>query len=139
MPQPPWKTIAAYGAALAAGTLALQWLDYDRLARARPGDIYTALIAAAFLLLGIYLGIRLFTPPKPPPPPPEPTLLDLLEKLPPPYPPQPPHAPPEPSHAETRSTNPDHPQSRPPRDGGDAYDDQPLADHPHRDQAHERG
>ena len=67
MPPPPWKTIAAYGTALAAGTLALQWLDYDRLARARPGDIYTALIAAAFLLLGIYLGIRLFTPPKPAP------------------------------------------------------------------------
>jgi hypothetical protein len=27
-----WKRIAAYGAALAAGVLALQWLDYDRLA-----------------------------------------------------------------------------------------------------------
>jgi DNA-binding CsgD family transcriptional regulator len=62
-----WKRIAAYGAALAAGALALQWLDYDRLARSRPGEIYTALIAAAFLALGIFLGIRLFAAPQPAP------------------------------------------------------------------------
>jgi DNA-binding CsgD family transcriptional regulator len=59
-----WKSIAAYGAALAAGALALQWLDYDRLARSRPGEIYTALIAAAFLVLGVFLGMRLFAAPK---------------------------------------------------------------------------
>jgi DNA-binding CsgD family transcriptional regulator len=62
-----WKRIAAYGAALAAGALALQWLDYDRLARSRPGEIYTGLIAAAFLALGIFLGMRLFAAPKPVP------------------------------------------------------------------------
>ena len=62
-----WKRIAAYGAALAAGALALQWLDYDRLARSRPGDIYTALIAAAFLALGVFLGSRVFAAPKPAP------------------------------------------------------------------------
>jgi DNA-binding CsgD family transcriptional regulator len=62
-----WKRIAAYGAALAAGALALQWLDYDRLARSRPGEIYTALIAAAFLALGVFLGMRVFAAPKPAP------------------------------------------------------------------------
>jgi DNA-binding CsgD family transcriptional regulator len=62
-----WKRVAAYGAALAAGALALQWLDYDRLARARPGEIYTALIAAAFLALGVFLGMRVFAAPKPAP------------------------------------------------------------------------
>ncbi|HEY2480962.1 MAG TPA: hypothetical protein VGI30_02035 [Caulobacteraceae bacterium] len=51
-----WKRVAVYGAALAAGALALQWLDYDRLARSRSGEIYTALIAAAFLALGVFLG-----------------------------------------------------------------------------------
>jgi DNA-binding CsgD family transcriptional regulator len=61
------KSIAAYGAALAAGALALQWLDYDRLARSRPGEIYTALIAAAFLVLGVFLGMRLFAAPRPAP------------------------------------------------------------------------
>jgi DNA-binding CsgD family transcriptional regulator len=62
-----WKTIAVYGAALAVGALALQWLDYDRLAWSRPGDIYFALIAAAFLGLGILIGMRLFAGPKPAP------------------------------------------------------------------------
>ena len=62
-----WKRVAAYGAALAAGALALQWLDYDRLARSRPGEIYTALIAAAFLALGVFLGMRVFAAPTPAP------------------------------------------------------------------------
>jgi DNA-binding NarL/FixJ family response regulator len=50
---------AAYGALLAAGTLALQWLDYQRLARAHAGDVYIALIALAFLGLGIHVGLRM--------------------------------------------------------------------------------
>ena len=60
-----WKRVAGYGAALAAGALALQWLDYDRLAWSRPGEIYIALIAAAFLALGVFLGMRVFATPKP--------------------------------------------------------------------------
>ena len=43
----------------------LQWLDYDRLARSRPGEVYTALIAAGFLALGVFLGRRLFAGPRP--------------------------------------------------------------------------
>jgi DNA-binding CsgD family transcriptional regulator len=58
------KTIALYGVALAAGTVALQWLDFQAVARAHTADIYIALIALGFLLLGIFVGIRLFgTPP----------------------------------------------------------------------------
>jgi DNA-binding CsgD family transcriptional regulator len=60
-----WKRVAVYGAALAAGTLALQWLDYQQLARAHPGDIYIFLVALAFLALGVFLGVRLFGAPKP--------------------------------------------------------------------------
>jgi len=59
------KRVAVYGAALAAGVLGLQWLDYDRLAWSRPGEIYTVLIAAAFLALGVFLGMRVFASPKP--------------------------------------------------------------------------
>lgn len=54
------KRVAAYGAALALGTLCLQWLEYQSLARAHSGAIYIGLIAAAFLALGVYLGARLF-------------------------------------------------------------------------------
>lgn len=53
-----WKRIIVYAVLLAAGTLALQWLDYQRLVRARSGDVYVFLIAAAFLALGIYIGAR---------------------------------------------------------------------------------
>lgn len=55
-----WKRVVGYGALLAAGTLALQWIDYQRLARMHSGDIYLLLVAAAFLLLGIVLGARVF-------------------------------------------------------------------------------
>ena len=60
-----WKRVFGYGALLAAGTLALQWLDYQRLARMHSGDIYFFLIAAAFLVLGIVLGVRVFAAPAP--------------------------------------------------------------------------
>ncbi|HTQ13591.1 MAG TPA: response regulator transcription factor [Rhizomicrobium sp.] len=53
-----WKQVAIYGAVLAAGTLALEWLDYQRLARAHAGDIYLFLVAAGFLSAGIYIGAR---------------------------------------------------------------------------------
>jgi DNA-binding CsgD family transcriptional regulator len=62
-----WKRIALYGAFLAAGTLALQWLDYLRLARAYSGDIYIFLMAAGFLALGVFVGARVMGLPKPAP------------------------------------------------------------------------
>ena len=51
-----WKRVAYYGALLAAGTLGLQWLDYQRLMRAHSRDIYIVISAIAFLALGIYIG-----------------------------------------------------------------------------------
>ena len=57
--------LAAYGGFLAAGTLALQWLDYQRLARAHSGDIYMFLIAAAFLSIGVFIGARVINAPAP--------------------------------------------------------------------------
>ena len=62
-----WKHVVGYGALLAAGTLALQWLDYQRLARMHPGDVYLFLVAVAFLVLGIFLGVRVFATPTSPP------------------------------------------------------------------------
>lgn len=60
-----WKRIALYGALLAAGAVLLQWLDYLRMARAHPGDIYVFLIAAGFLGLGVFVGMRLMAPSRP--------------------------------------------------------------------------
>jgi DNA-binding CsgD family transcriptional regulator len=58
-----WKRILLYGVFLAAGTAALQWIDYQRLARANTGDVYLFLVAAAFLALGVYIGVRVIARP----------------------------------------------------------------------------
>jgi DNA-binding CsgD family transcriptional regulator len=55
-----WRRIVLYGLALAAGTFVLQWLDAKYIARAYSGELYIFLIAAGFLVLGVYLGSRLF-------------------------------------------------------------------------------
>lgn len=62
-----WTRVAIYGAALAAGALALQWLDYQRMVRAHPGDFTVFLIALAFLALGLWIGARVIAPPRPAP------------------------------------------------------------------------
>jgi len=63
-----WKRVLGYGALLAAGTLALQWLEYQRLARVYPGEFYLFLVAAAFLVLGVVIGVRVIGRPAPPAP-----------------------------------------------------------------------
>ena len=62
-----WTTIAAYGALLAAGTFALQWLDYQRLARSQSLEAYLGLVALAFLVLGVVIGVRVIAAPPPAP------------------------------------------------------------------------
>lgn len=62
---PDWKPVVLYGALLAAGALALQWIDYQQLARANPGYVYTFVIAAGFLALGVYIGARVIGRPQP--------------------------------------------------------------------------
>jgi DNA-binding CsgD family transcriptional regulator len=54
------KTVLVYGFALAAGAVALQWLEYQIWARTHAGTIYIALIGAAFLGLGIWVGRVLY-------------------------------------------------------------------------------
>jgi len=60
-----WKQALLYGALLAAGTLGLQWLDYQHLARAHSSDVYMFLIAAGFLALGILIGTRVLRAQRP--------------------------------------------------------------------------
>lgn len=61
-----WKRSLYYVAMLALGTLVLQWLDYQRLARINPQELYFLLIALAFLALGIYIGARVIRAPENP-------------------------------------------------------------------------
>jgi DNA-binding CsgD family transcriptional regulator len=62
-----WKRVIAYGLLLALGTLGLQWLDYQRLARTQSLDVYLFLGALGFLALGVVVGVRAFAPPAPKP------------------------------------------------------------------------
>ncbi|RYF93528.1 MAG: response regulator transcription factor [Caulobacteraceae bacterium] len=59
-----WKRLLIYGLALGAGTLALQWLDYNRLARTHSGDFYIVATALGFLALGVWVGTRLLAGPR---------------------------------------------------------------------------
>ena len=59
--------VILYGIALALGTAALQWFDWLRLVRTVPGEVYVAVVAAGFLLIGLLAGWRLASPrPLPP-------------------------------------------------------------------------
>ena len=49
-----------YGDLLAAGALALTWLDYLRFARTFSGEFQLILIATGFLALGLWAGARIF-------------------------------------------------------------------------------
>lgn len=54
----PWTRVLAAGALLAAGTLLLSWLDYQRLVRSHPAAVHDGVLAAGFLALGVWLGWR---------------------------------------------------------------------------------
>jgi DNA-binding NarL/FixJ family response regulator len=54
------RTILIYGTILAAGALAMQWLEYKYLVRTYSTEVYVALVALAFMGLGIWVGAKLF-------------------------------------------------------------------------------
>jgi len=54
------RTILVYGAILAAGTFALEWLQFRFLVRTHAVEAYVALVAVAFLGLGVWLGAKVF-------------------------------------------------------------------------------
>lgn len=58
-----WTRVFGYGLLLAAGSLALDWLDYQRMARVYSGEIHILLIALGFLALGVAAGARLMRAP----------------------------------------------------------------------------
>lgn len=56
------RPILIYGLALAAGATVLQWLQYRYWVHALAGEVWIALVAAAFLALGVWAGARVFRP-----------------------------------------------------------------------------
>jgi len=61
-----WHTLkyaGVYGVPLAALVFVLQWIEYRYLVFSMPGEIYIAVIAAIFIVLGIWMGMRLTAAP----------------------------------------------------------------------------
>src|SRR5215468_6713353 len=54
------RIVVAYGAILAAASLALDWLQYRYLVRTYSFEVYVALVALAFLGIGVWAGGHLF-------------------------------------------------------------------------------
>jgi len=62
-----WRTILLYGAILALGVVALEWLEYRVLLRTHPFAVYLGLFALAFMALGAWVSFRLLRRPPPGP------------------------------------------------------------------------
>jgi DNA-binding CsgD family transcriptional regulator len=54
-----WRTVLVTSGLLVVAALGLQWIEYKLLVREHPGELYIALIAAGFLALGVWAGMRL--------------------------------------------------------------------------------
>jgi DNA-binding NarL/FixJ family response regulator len=53
------KFVAIYALALAGGAFALQWLEYRYVTRMFAPEIYVAILAVGFTVLGVWVGRRL--------------------------------------------------------------------------------
>ena len=61
------RTITLWALVLAAGAFALQWLEYQYLARAFSREIYIGLIGTAFAAGGVWVGWKLTSRTRPGP------------------------------------------------------------------------
>ena len=53
------RTIVTWALVLAAGALALQWLEYRYMVRALPQEVYVTVIGVAFAAGGVWVGWKL--------------------------------------------------------------------------------
>ena len=54
-----WKTVLLYAGGLAVAVFAIEWLEYRYLVHDIGTELYVALIAAGFAILGVWIGRRL--------------------------------------------------------------------------------
>ena len=59
LPRGSARAILAYGVLLAAGAGLLQWLQYRQAMQMHSGEVQVAMVAALFLALGVWVGVRL--------------------------------------------------------------------------------
>lgn len=59
-----WRTVLAYGLALAAIAAFLEWIEYRYFVRLLRTELYVALVALVFVSIGVWVGVRL-TPRRP--------------------------------------------------------------------------
>jgi DNA-binding NarL/FixJ family response regulator len=57
--------VLIYGLLLAAGTIALQSIDYLRIVRTQSTDLILFIVAAGFLAIGVVVGARALRPARP--------------------------------------------------------------------------
>ncbi len=57
------RTVLIWAGLLAVGAFVLQWLQYQYLARAVPGQIYVAIIAVLFAVGGAWAALRIWPRP----------------------------------------------------------------------------
>lgn len=60
-----WRTLVLYSLLLALAAFALEWLEYRYLIRTIPTEFYIFMLAAAFMVLGLWLGRELTPGPRP--------------------------------------------------------------------------
>jgi two-component system, NarL family, response regulator LiaR len=53
------RTIVTWALVLAAGALALQWLEYRYMVRALPLEVYVTIVGLAFAVGGVWVGWKL--------------------------------------------------------------------------------
>jgi DNA-binding CsgD family transcriptional regulator len=61
------RTILIYGAILAGGSFALEWLQLRLLVRTHPVEVWLVLLSLVCMGLGVWVGARLFRPAAPTP------------------------------------------------------------------------
>ena len=53
------RTIVCYAIFLSVGVFALEWLEYQYIARAFPVSLYLGLVAIGFAAVGVWAGMKL--------------------------------------------------------------------------------
>ena len=60
-----WRQVVIYGVVLALAAVGLEWLRFRHVTRIDSTEIYVAILAIAFIALGIWVGRRLTPEPRP--------------------------------------------------------------------------
>ena len=60
-----WRQVVIYGILLALAAVGLEWLRFRHVTRVDSTELYIAILAVGFILLGIWVGRKLTPQPRP--------------------------------------------------------------------------